>query len=168
MKRQRRFPIRYVMLLPLLLFATYLTMADWKHGNRRTYVCSEANAQGTGSPTDTCGSSSSACQIDVKRTDYGASVTPNILGAKRNEPFYVKVGTTITWQTSSKNTGFTVDFGPSSPFEPAGAIIGGSDRSVSVVAKKAGCYKFTAGACNTEAIYGMCAEGSSDIVIAGQ
>jgi hypothetical protein len=59
-----------------------------------------------------------------------------------------------------------LDFGSSSPFESGeAAIIGGSDRTVSVVAKNQGCYKFSVGACIAGAIYGMCAEGNADLVI---
>lgn len=119
-------------------------------------------------PSTTCGSESAACHVDIKRTAYGASATPDIQGAKGNTPFCVRVGTTIVWQTSAKNTGFTVDLGDSSPFETSDAIIGGSDRSISVVAKKPGCYKFTAGACDTKAIYGMCDEGGAEIVVAAK
>jgi plastocyanin len=163
----RRFAAPPLILLLFLLLMTYWAMAAEKHA-KRTYVCSEANPQATCNPSNTCGSASVACRIDVKRTADGASVTPNIPGAKGDAPFCVKAGTTITWQSSAKNTGFTVDFGDSSPFESAGAIIGGSDRSVSVVAKKPGCYKFTAGACNNKAIDGMCDEASSEIIVASK
>jgi plastocyanin len=77
----------------------------------------------------------------------------------------VKTGTTVAWNSTGKNIGFVVDVGPSSPFEPSGAIIGGSDRSVSVVAKKPGCYKYSAGACMSGAIYGMCATANAELII---
>jgi hypothetical protein len=161
MKVQHSVVIRNLARLSLILLAAY-----WATGaEKRTYVCSTANPQSTCAPGNTCGSASAPCHIDVRRTDYGAEAIPGIPGAKGNASFCVKVGTTIIWHSSSKNTGFTVDFGQAVPFEPAAAIIGGTDRTVSVVAKKPGCYKFTAGACNTEAIYGMCAEGSSDLII---
>jgi hypothetical protein len=85
--------------------------------------------------------------------------------AKANTPFCVKVGTTVTWQTSAKNTGFIIDFGPSSPFDIPGAIIGGSDRPISVVAKRSGCYKFSLGACIAGSNYGMCGSTDSEIVV---
>ena len=168
MRVQHTFRIRNLARLSLVLLSAYLVTGAEKSGNRRTYACSTADPQSVCAANNTCGSASSPCRIDIKRTDYGASATPNIPGAKGNAPFCVKVGTTITWQTSAKNTGFTVDFGQSLPFESAAAIIGGSDRMVSVVAKKEGCYKFTAGACNTEAIDGMCAEGSADMIISSK
>ena len=74
----------------------------------------------------------------------------------------------MIWKSMSKNTGFVVDFGPSASFEPAGAaIIGGSDRSASVVVKKPGCYKFSAGACVSGAIYGMCASVDTELIVVG-
>ena len=155
---------KFAIWLPIFLLAGSNQAKD-KHSER--YVCSEPAPQAMCTPANTCGSASAPCTIDVKRGSYSASVTPGIPGAKSNAPFCVRVGTTITWQSSSRNTGFTIDFGPSSPFEREGAIIGGSDRSVSVKAKKAGCYKFSVGACNPGAIYGMCAEGSAEAVIAG-
>ncbi|MGB7496440.1 MAG: hypothetical protein WBR26_08905 [Candidatus Acidiferrum sp.] len=52
----------------------------------------------------------------------------------------IKTGANVTWQGAGKNTGIMVDFGDSSPFDPSGPIMGGSDRPITVVAKKAGCY----------------------------
>jgi hypothetical protein len=45
--------------------------------------------------------------------------------------------------------------------------IGGSDRPVSVVAKTGGCYKYSAGACMSGAIYGMCKETNAKLVVIG-
>jgi len=86
--------------------------------------------------------------VDIKRTDGGdsASATPSIPDAKGNAPFCVKTGTTITFKSTSKNTGFVLDFGNSSPFESGPAITGGAERPVSVVAKKPGCYTYSVGA----------------------
>jgi hypothetical protein len=60
-----------------------------------------------------------------------------------------------------------MDFGNSAPFDEGGTIMGGSDRSVSVVAKNAGCYKFSAGACVSGAIYGMCGTGNAEMIVVG-
>ena len=99
----------------------------------------------------TCGSGSTACVVDIKRKGgSSASAVPSISNVKATGPFCVKAGTTVTFQSTSKDTGFVLDFGPSSPFDPPGAIIGGSDRSVSVVAKRKGCFKYSAGACTRE------------------
>jgi hypothetical protein len=81
-------------------------------------------------PKNTCGSASAPCAVDIKRTAESAAVTPDIPGAKSNTPFCVKTGTTMTWKSVSKNTGFVVDFGPSAPFEPAGAAIIGGLRPI--------------------------------------
>jgi len=77
----------------------------------------------------------------------------------------VKVGTTLQWKSTGKDIGFVVDFGPASPFNPPGAIIGGTDRSVSVVAAKPGCYKYSAGACMSGAIYGMCGDTKVEMIV---
>jgi plastocyanin len=79
----------------------------------------------------------------------------------------VTVGTTVTWKSTSKNIGFVVDMGTTSPFEPGGAIIGGAEKPVSVVAKTPGCYKYDAGACMSGAIYGMCKDTNAELVIVG-
>jgi hypothetical protein len=76
------------------------------------------------------------------------------------------VGTEVTWQSRSKNTGFVVDFGPGSPFD-SDAIVGGSDRPVSAVARKKGCYKYSAGACVSGSIYGMCGSVETELIITG-
>jgi plastocyanin len=150
---------RSLLLLPLLVLMAGSIPAQQKKGAK--YVCSESNPQSICTPTTTCGS---PCLVDVKRTANSADSTPNIPGAKPNAPFCVKAGTTVTWHSTSKNTGFVVDFGPNSPFAQE-AIIGGSEKQVSVVATKPGCYKFSAGACVTGAIYGMCAEKSNEVVV---
>lgn len=155
-----------IRMLPLALLAG-LMPADGGNHSGRVYVCSEPSPQAICNPSNTCGSPSTPCTIDVKRTSDSASMTPSLPGAKSNAPFCVAAGTTVTWQSSTKNTGFTIDFGPSSPFESTGAILGGSDRSVSTPVKKEGCYKFSVGACNTDAIYGMCAEGSAELIVTG-
>jgi hypothetical protein len=71
----------------------------------------------------------------------------------------------MNWKSTGKNIGFVVDFGTPSPLRPAGAIIGGSDRPVSVVANTPGCYKYSLGACMSGAIYGMCKETSAEVIV---
>ena len=162
MKIQRSFAIRCsLLLLPLVLLATY--MAANQKGSSK-YVCSEQNPGQMCNASTTCGSPTAPCMVDIKRTANAASVNPSIPGAKGNAPFCIRVGTTVTWKSDSKNVGFVVDFGPSSPFDQ-GTIIGGSDRSITVVAKKPGCFKFSAGACVSGAIYGMCGDTSSEVVV---
>ena len=85
--------------------------------------------------------------MEVKRTGGGseASVTPNIPGFPKDSPICIKSGTTVTWQGAGKNTGFMADFAASSPFDPSGTISGGSDRPVTVTARKPGCFKYSLG-----------------------
>jgi hypothetical protein len=129
------------------------------------YVCSEPNPQSLCNAGNTCGSNSSPCVVDVKRTSDGASATPEIPGAKGNSTFCVKTGTTINWKSTQKNTGFVVDFGSPSPFGSDDAIMGGADRPVSVTAVKAGCYKYSAGACVSGAIQGMCDSTTAEAIV---
>ncbi len=134
-----------LVLFLVTLTAGYLTAQELRSDNDK-YLCSETNPGSMCNASTTCGSSSTPCIADVKRTSDSASVTPSIPDAKANAPFCVEVGTTVTWQSSSKKTGFVLDFGASSPFDtPDGAIMGGSDRSVSVVAKRPGCFKYSVG-----------------------
>lgn len=133
--------------------------------NNSKYACSEPNPAQLCTPANACGSASTPCTVDVKRTSDSASSTPSIANAKGNSLFCLKVGTKVTWTSTEKDNGFVVDVGPSSPFEPSGAIIGGSDRSVSVVAKRTGCFKYSAGACRSGAAYGMCDTASAEFVV---
>jgi plastocyanin len=103
--------------------------------------------------------------VDVKRSDYGASATPSIADAKANSTFCVKSGTTIVWKSTQKNTGFVVDFGSPAAFGSDDAIVGGAQRPISVTAKKAGCYKYSAGACISGEIQGMCGSSTAEAII---
>jgi hypothetical protein len=103
--------------------------------------------------------------VDVKRTRDSASATPSIANAKSNALFCIKQGTPVLWKSTQKNTGFVVDFGPASPFEPQDTIIGGSNRDVSVAAKEPGCYKYSVGACISGASYGMCGSSKAEAVV---
>ncbi len=129
------------------------------------YACSEADPQSVCNPGNTCGSSSSPCIVDVKRSDYGASATPSIANAKANSTFCVKSGTKIVWKSTQKNTGFVVDFGSAAAFGSDDAIMGGATRPISVTAKKAGCYKYSAGACISGEIQGMCGSSTAEAII---
>jgi hypothetical protein len=154
-----------LVLFLVTLAAGYLTAKELR-GDNDKYVCSETNPGSMCNASTTCGSSSTPCMADVKRTSDSTSVTPSIADAKANAPFCVKLGTTVTWQSSSKKTGFVLDFGAASPFDtPDGAIMGGSDRSVSVVAKRPGCFKYSVGACVAGAIYGMCDSKNAEMVV---
>src|SRR5271156_113345 len=157
-----------LMVFAALVMATHMSAKGLNRDNKNNkYVCSESNPGSMCNPSTTCGSPTSACNVDVKRSGgNSASATPSIPNAKGNTPFCVKVGTTVTWQSSSKNTGFVLDFGPSSPFDvPDGTIIGGADRPISVVAKRPGCFKYSVGACVSGAIYGMCGSSNTELVV---
>jgi hypothetical protein len=152
------------LLLSLSLAGFLVANVQNKRSNK--YVCAETNPASICTASNRCGSNSNPCVVDLKRRGgTSATVTPAIPNSKSNAPFCVKVGTTVTWQSPAKNTGFILDFGPSSPFDSNTAIIGGSDRPISVVAKRPGCYKFSLGACIAGTIYGMCGSTNSEIVV---
>ena len=162
MTNQRRFVnCRALVLLPVML-VSISAIAQSKKGK---YTCDEPNPASLCNAGNTCGSASTPCEVDVKRTAYGASATPQIPGAKGNSLFCVHPGTTVNWTSSSRNTGFVVDMSEASPFDPDGAIIGGSKKTASVVAKTAGCYKYSVGACVSGAVSGMCANSTGEIII---
>jgi plastocyanin len=162
MTMNRNFAIKCTsLLLPIVALSTYATAQS----KSSKYACTEAKPAQLCNAANTCGSASSPCAVDVKRTANAASSTPDIPNAKGNSLFCVKAGTTVQWKSTGKDIGFVVDLGPASPFDPAGAIIGGSDRSVSVVAKNPGCYKYSAGACRSGAIYGMCGQANAELIV---
>ena len=66
--------------------------------------------------------------------------------------------------SSSKNTGFVIDFGGSDPFDHEGAIMGGADRPITVVAKHPGRYTYSVGACTAGTIYGMCGNADTQLI----
>jgi len=151
-------------LIPAVAFLT----AGGKDRTGYKHVCSEPNPASMCTAYNTCGSDSAPCVMDVKRSDgNSASTTPNIPRAKGNALVCVRAGTTVEWHSSSKDTGFVLDFGASSPFATPGTIIGGSDRPISVAAKRPGCFKYSAGACTSGSIYGMCGSAESEIVVTG-
>ena len=163
MKRLRLFVICGILISPVLLTALVRGGDKKKPKND---MCAAGNAQSICSTANTCGSATSPCQVDIRRDEGdSASATPAISGGKSNAPFCVKAGTTITYVSKSKNTGFVLDFGNSSPFDSGGVIMGGADRPVSVVAKKPGCYTYSVGACTAGTIYGMCGEDAAQFVV---
>lgn len=152
-----------LLLLPLLLGSN--GMAEEKKVNKKD-VCAQAHPEQLCNSGNTCGSATNPCTVDVKRTANSTAATADVTTPKGNALFCVAPGTTVTWRTTAKNTGFVVDF-PSSPFDTPGAIIGGSDRSVNTEAKQAGCYNYTAGACVSGVIQGMCRDSSATMIVTG-
>lgn len=151
------------------LFALTLVLVDLDEtaqgqSNKNQYACTESNPAAVCTASNTCGSTSQPCSVDVKRDSNGASATPSIPTAKGNSTFCVKAGTTVIWKSDTKHQGFIVDMGPGSPFGVED-IIGGSSKSVTVVAKTPGCYRYSVGACISGEIYGMCGNSTAQIVI---
>jgi hypothetical protein len=151
-----------VLAIPIVLVTS--AMAQSKSSS---YACKEAHSAKLCSASNTCGSASEPCTVDVKRTASSASSTPSIPGAKSGSLFCVKPGTQVIWKSTAKNTGFVIDVGPIAAFDPDGAIIGGSAKDATVVAKTPGCYKYSAGACASGAIYGMCKTTFGELIIIG-
>lgn len=159
MKNNRSQAIKWTLLLiPLLLAASSASAKD-------KYACSEPNPEQLCNAKNTCGTATTQCEISVQRTATSAAVKLGIPDAKDNMLFCVHVGTKVIWKSAKKNTGILVDPGPGGPFEPAGAIIGGSDNPKTVVAKKPGCYRYSAGACVSGALRGMCESIEAEFVI---
>jgi hypothetical protein len=129
------------------------------------YVCAERDPQSLCNTDNTC-SASGSCTLDIKRDGMNsATATPGFPKAKGNSLFCVKPGTTVTFQTSSKGTGFIVDPGPSSPFDPPDTIIGGAQKPVQVTAKRPGCFKYSIGACYSGSTFGMCGSGAAEVIV---
>jgi hypothetical protein len=164
--KTRPFPVVVCasVLLALLLVTGHVIANDKK--TKKT-SCSNPHPEQLCSTANTCGSSGSPCVLEVKRTGAGsdASVTPDLPNFPKGGVICINTGTSVTWQGAGKNTGIMVDFGDSSPFDPSGTIMGGSDRPITVVAKKAGCYRYTVGACTPGTIYGMCGNSDLDLII---
>jgi hypothetical protein len=153
--------------LMLVLVASLVVSAPAENKKGNKYACSEPTPASQCNQSNTCGSASTPCSMDVKRTSYSASATPSIAGAKANSLVCVKKGTKVTWQSSSKNTGFLVDFGASSPFDPPDPIVGGSKKSVEVQAATPGCYVYAFQASDSTGIYGMSKASQAELIILG-
>jgi plastocyanin len=155
----------YRRVIKCVIFALLLALLGQKQSasaqNKNSYTCKEPDPTALCTADNTC---SGSCSVDVKRTSNAASATPSIPDAKGNSTFCVKVGTQVTWKSDTKHQGFIIDMGPTSPFDPP-EIIGGSDRSVTTTAKTPGCYRYSAGACLSGAMYGMCGNGTAEVVI---
>jgi len=129
-------------------------------------VCSASNPASICAAANTCGSASTPCTIEIKRSGgASATATPDFPDAKSNKAFCIKVGTTVTFKGVSKNTGFVIDFGTEDPFDHEGSIIGGSDRPITVTAKHPGCYTYSVGACTPGTVYGMCGNADTQLII---
>lgn len=129
------------------------------------YACAEPKPETLCTADNTCGSASNPCTVNVNKEGSSASATASISQSKKNALFCVKSGTKVVWMSSNKNTGFVIDFGPESPFEPNDPIIGGGKNQVAVEAKRPGCFKYSVGACFSGATYGMCGNSQTEAIV---
>ena len=156
-------------LFVLLIFLNLYVIGKDTKKKVKNDVCSASNPASICAAEITCGSVSSPCSVDIRRSEgSSASATPSISGAKPNKAFCIKTGTTVTFTSSSKDTGFVLDFGASNPFDHQGAVMGGADRPVTVTAKHPGCYTYSVGACTAGTVYGMCGEDVAQLIISGK
>ncbi len=165
MKFQRCFVSCCVMFCLALGLLAVSAAAQSQKTNK--YACKEPNPASQCNAANTCGSASAPCTVDVKRSSYSATATPSIPNAKGSPLFCIQTGTAVTWQSSAKNTGFLVDFGPSTPFDPPDPIMGGSKKSVEVKAANPGCYLFDFQATDSSGIYGMSKASQAELIVIG-
>ena len=149
----------------LLLVVCLVLLAGPFAQAKSKYVCDEAQPASKCDATNTCGSATAPCTIDVTKSGNSSNVKPGIPNVKNNQFFCIKKGTTVVWMTSNKNTGFMVSFGTDSPFDPDDPIIGGANKQITVKANTPGCYKYDAGAFYPGAIYGMSGGSKPELVI---
>jgi len=151
-----------------LLLSSSILLLNWVTAHAQTrgkYACDETQPENMCSAANTCGSGSSQCTIDIRRSSDSANVKPSISGAKNNQLFCIKAGTTVVWTSSNKNNGFMVSFGSDSPFDPDGPIMGGGKKQVTTKAVTPGCYKYTAGAFRSGTVKGMSGGSNPELVI---
>jgi len=150
--------------LPLLV--TSFSVGKDTETNIKNDACSASNPASTCAAANTCGSASSSCSIDIRRSGNSyATAKPSIPDAESNKTFCIKVGTSVTFMSSSKRIGFIVDFGEIDPFDYEGVILGGADRPITVTAKHPGCYTYNIGACTAGTVYGMCGNAVTQLII---
>lgn len=162
-KIQQRIPAPTALLL--LSYILLLSCIPAQAQKKSRYVCSEDQPEKMCNVSNTCGSATSACTIDITRSATSANVQPSIPNAEKNELFCVKTGTTVVWKSSNKNNGFMVSFGTDSPFDPDAPIMGGGKKQVKTIARTPGCYKFDAGAFRSGTVYGMSSGSKQELVI---
>ncbi|HUN87515.1 MAG TPA: hypothetical protein VMU28_01925 [Terriglobales bacterium] len=151
----------WCLLLAVLVSTVVLQAQNKKSGT--SFVCTEPNPETLCTADNTCGSDG-ACSVDIKK-DVGISVTPSVRHAKKNQLFCVKAGTKVTFDSSSKNTGFVLDFGSKVPFDRDDAIVGGNKKPDSATVTNPGCYRFSVGACVSGGSYGMCSTQMTEMVV---
>jgi plastocyanin len=163
MKLQQQFKICNALLV--LSCIILLSCAHAQAQKKSKYVCDESQPESMCIAANTCGSASSPCTVDITRSASSANVKPGIPGAKNNQFFCVKAGTTVVWMSSNKNNGFMVSFGTDSPFDPDDTIRGGGKKQVTTKASTPGCYKYDVGAFRSGTVYGMSGGSKPELVI---
>ena len=129
------------------------------------YSCEETQPETLCNAANTCGSTSSACKIDIRRGASSANVKPGLPNAKDNQLFCIKAGTTVVWMSSNQHNGFMVSFGTDSPFDPDDPIMGGGKKQVKTKASTPGCYKYDAGAFRSGTVKGMSGGSKGELII---
>src|SRR5438270_6871497 len=162
-KSQRRFNAASTVLLLFSVLSLNCTTAQAQKKSK--YICEEAKPENMCNASNTCGSASAVCTIDITRSSDSANVKADIPNTRTNQLFCVKSGTTVVWKSSNKNNGFMVSFGTDSPFDPDRPIMGGGKKQVRRKASTPGCYKYDAGAFRSGTIYGMSGGGKPELVI---
>jgi hypothetical protein len=160
-------PFRVIVCCLLVLLLSAVTGHMMAKTNKaKPSICSNPHPEQLCTAKNTCGTNG-PCLLEVNRvvSGNGVSVKPNIEDFPKDAVLCIQAGASVTWQGAGKNTGVMVDFGNTSPFDPSGTIMAGSDRPITVVAQKPGCYKYTAGACVSGAIYGMCGNSDLEMVV---
>ncbi len=152
-----------LLLLPCILLLGSVTVQAQKPNK---YKCDdETQSESMCNAANTCGSASSACTIDIRRSGDASIVKPGIPNAKNNQLFCIKAATAVVWMSSNKNNGFMVSFGADSPFDPDGPIMGGGRKQARTIAITPGCYKYDAGAFRSGTVRGMSGGSKQELVI---
>jgi len=149
----------------LLSSAILLSSTTAQAQKKSKYICEEDQPESMCNASNTCGSASSVCTIDITRSATSANVKADIPEAGNGRLFCVKAGTTVVWKSSNKNNGFMVSFGTDSPFDPDSPIMGGGAKPVRTTARAPGCYKYDAGAFRSGTVYGMSSGSKSELII---
>ena len=157
--------IRNLCFRSMAVTASILLLGGTMSQAKSKYACDEPKPEDLCTAANTCGSATQSCKIDIRKSGGSASVKPSVPDAKGNQFFCVKAGTKVVWMTSSKNTGFSIAFGTESPFDPDDPIVGGGSKPITVAARNPGCYKYSAGAFYSGAVYGMGGGSKPELVI---
>lgn len=155
-------------LVVISLISLFILAGQAMAQKKDKYACSEPKPETLCNADNTCGSASSPCEVNIEKSGSAANATANTSKSKKNGLFCVKSGTKVVWHSTNKNTGFVIDFGPNSPFDPTDSIIGGGKNDQTVTATRPGCFKYSVGACYSGATYGMCGNSQAEAIVLPQ